>query len=684
MAVDPYVNILFNGTLPAARGKIAKQLMDTTPAQQRQQSEEISTFLNPTNNPNLHQCNADNSPAYTFVMGIPGTTKLKFVYGIGFGASGIGATTPLDGKILLLTGEGGGSMGPPTSLVLPQSAVTVHQVPTMTEDQLLAKMETLGATYSWPVLARTHINETSTQLHIVPCPTYLCCDGLDGNIDAFELYERIMSLDDSTGAIFVTLKQYIRAFLSASNAADEKPTAPLTDILAPTPEEAKRWAESKFNSLFPTLVQAAAPAPPGMHQPPPGAPPGFPAFWATMMAQMNMANMNMNMMGGTPGGLVEEKKDDTPEEKLGIAPQELNALRDMCGLRNSDSNDKLPRWFHSISEKGMTEAFKLQLVRPQIEENIFYHDAEVVPTNILLKMAVKRNWVGKDGNAQRPSLLHAADGLSPFAVADYNDDEVAVINDMDDSVAKATSTSPEDHQKMKKLMKVAVPTTSEDFTLMIRRYANLVFALFGPLCYLFLALKQLIDCLRGYSRQVLNAMPQLTRASILWIILLQSRHFAMGHTDILAAFANLQTKLASKDGYISHMEVPKALYDSSSNKRKTPDDPDKENPGDDKKRLRPPNKNKWHPALQKALFPALKKSNFPTFTKIMKFCGADVNVPFSQKDKICAPNAFFGRCSSGDKCRKSHALISDEQAKEILKILDKFVRDPDGCANSKS
>eukprot|EP00957_Ditylum_brightwellii_P177320 13507264-Ditylum_brightwellii.AAC.1 len=49
------------------------------------------------------------------------------------------------------------------------------------------------------------------------------------------------------------------------------------------------------------------------------------------------------------------------------------------------------------------------------------------------------------------------------------------------------------------------------------------------------------------------------KAAVYWIILMQSRHFAAGHTYILAEFDAMQACLVAKNTNIKHAELPQAL-----------------------------------------------------------------------------------------------------------------------------
>ena len=113
--------------------------------------------------------------------------------------------------------------------------------------------------------------------------------------------------------------------------------------------------------------------------------------------------------------------------------------------------------------------------------NTFYDDAGIPLTAPLLKMIIKRAWTRKDGNMNRPSLLHAMDGLSPFTMLDLSEDEVAMLNNEDDLITSAYLVSVDDLRKQRKKLKVCIPAEVDEFMLMLKRYANLVYAIFGDM-----------------------------------------------------------------------------------------------------------------------------------------------------------------------------------------------------------
>ena len=175
-------------------------------------------------------------------------------------------------------------------------------------------------------------------------------------------------------------------------------------------------------------------------------------------------------------------------------------------------------------------------------------------------------------------------------------------------------------------------------------------------------------------------MSMHTKASILWVLLLQSRKFAIGDMEVLASFTTMHSDLCAKKANISHAEVPAALlpepkHQSNGNKRKEPDQPSDPPPG---KRQKDNNKNCWHNLLRAKLETPLEKAGFPTFTAILKFCNnADPSSIIPRDGKVCTPNIFFGRCQHGLRCTKQHRLATDSKADKILTMVERFINEPE-------
>ena len=164
--------------------------------------------------------------------------------------------------------------------------------------------------------------------------------------------------------------------------------------------------------------------------------------------------------------------------------------------------------------------------------NTFYDDVEVHLTEPLLKMVQKRAWLGKDGNVSRPSLLHVMEGLSPILMLDLSEDEATSINDEADLIHRASVVSVQDLRLFKRKMQINVPQRAEDFLLLLKRFANLIFALFSRQSSLLKCVWKVINAIMAYSREARKRMTMHTKGSIQWIVLLQACQFGMGEVNI--------------------------------------------------------------------------------------------------------------------------------------------------------
>ena len=670
---EPYVYTIYNGTLPGPVGYVPTALHgDDHVARQKTNAATFFTFLQDENR-NLLQLNMDNTPR-TVIFGIPNSSKLRIGHALGLGASAIGHTSPIDDKLLILTGDGGHDIGAPAPLVLPKSVVQTRAVITMSHDMFKTKLTEKGANYSWPLVSRAKAIETETTtvdiMQIAPVPTFLLYDGVNNDIDAAELYERVMDLDDSTAPVLIHLKNFILAFLTGHNMGDASPTVLPVEFVAPPHAEARKWAQEKFAKSYPELIP-----PPPAQVAAQGGQPDFAQILAQMM-QMQQQNQQQQQR------VHEEKKDDDDDifSKLsGMSKSELNQLCVMCGKPPNTNINQLPAWINGICEKGTSDSYKLNVIRQHIMDNERYEDSEVPLTTPLLKMVNSRNWVGKDGNIKRPSFLHAAEGLTVFMVLDFTADEVTVLNDLHETINTASYVTPSDIHALKKRIQPKVPT-GDRFQKLIKTYANFIFAIFEVDSPLFLCLKTLVDALREYSEEARAAMSLATRASILWVIHKQSRLFATGKTIVLAEFQEVQRVLNAKCANYHHAETPKELLETkngnNNNKRKNPPD-QQEKPTQEKAKPKPTyNPNCWHPKLKQALETPLKTANNPSMSAIFEFCNTKPDEIVQKWHSRCASNLFFGKCFHAASCSKQHVLPKDHEVPKMLKLVEPFIKAP--------
>ena len=89
--------------------------------------------------------------------------------------------------------------------------------------------------------------------------------------------------------------------------------------------------------------------------------------------------------------------------------------------------------------------------------NIYYDDTDLPLTAPLLKMIMKISWTGRGENVTRPSLVHAIEGLSPFAIMDIDEDQVALLNAEGYLINSASLVSVNNLRAQRKQMKISVP-----------------------------------------------------------------------------------------------------------------------------------------------------------------------------------------------------------------------------------
>ena len=260
---------------------------------------------------------------------------------------------------------------------------------------------------------------------------------------------------------------------------------------------------------------------------------------------------------------------------------------------------------------------------------------------------------------------------------DLSEDEVASINDEADLIEKATMVSVQDLRALKRKMKINIPVTSDEFVLLLKRYANLVFALFSKHSPLFKCVREVIEALKAYSREARRRMSIQTKGSILWIILLQARQFGLGEVHILFEFTTMHDDLRAKRSQITHSEVPSELL-ANSFAQDLEGEAGHGGGGKEPKRMRKSNPNTWHPKLEAALKGPLQAAGNPTFTKIMNYVKKDGYNIIHKGSRVCTPNAFFGKCFNGDAYQKVHVKLRDEQVPQVLSMLEQFIKDPRG------
>ena len=480
--ITEHVNLMFtSGTLPAPTGNVPPIIHGISLEDQRQQSEQLFTFLT-EESPNLNKLNEDIVPR-TILISVPRSKMIKLVYCGGMGSSPIGTNSDIDGNYLFLSGDAGNELGSPLPVIIPTPMHLPETVFTMTHNQFSAAFTTKGVRYTYPLLQRNAVTTTTSVMKLAPIPAYLVYDGFNTNIDAAEVYERVLSVADHSTPTFTHLKNFLLACLCSHNMGDPKPWVPQEHFMQPISASARRWSTKKFKHVFPTLVET----PPAIV--PAGLNPEIAALLATALARTHPP---------PPPPAIRNEEEKKGDDTMGMSENELEDILSMCGKARDSDPALLPNWIQECAKKG-SENYKLTVIMKQIMNQSYYDDAEVPITRPLLKMILKRQWTGKDGNITRPSMATSSEGLSPFAVLDLDEDAVARINDADDALTRASLMTFQDLKKIRNANKSKVPESSDEFMLTLKRFANLLFSIFSDDCPYFKCVQQIIVALKKFS-----------------------------------------------------------------------------------------------------------------------------------------------------------------------------------------
>ena len=173
-------------------------------------------------------------------------------------------------------------------------------------------------------------------------------------------------------------------------------------------------------------------------------------------------------------------------------------------------------------------------------------------------MIIKRDF---EEDTSHSSLKLAAKGLTPYAVPPLTDLEIDKINKNAEALERASTATVKDHTN--NAMKAKSPTSFAQLLQLLKRFANLLIALFGSSCPLLVEILGLMKHLEGYSDYAKGNMSLQTIASIVWLVHLQSRKFAagkmIGSDGILAEFSVMCGCVETK-GPVVYGDVPAVLY----------------------------------------------------------------------------------------------------------------------------
>lgn len=707
--LNGYVPTVYTAdTPPAPRGEIAAELAKTSTLQQKTITADLYTLLQnaQTAPASLMQLNVGRIHT-TALVPIPKTAKVRLVYDFSYGTAPLGSQSPIKDTLLALTGDGGALLGHPDAMVLPASSIKLRNCLAAPHDRIQQTLTNAASPVDKYLFKPGNIAAKEDIMGIAPIPAFMAYDALDRDIPAAEMYDRAISMEHNT-PVMEHLLNFLRAVMVGDlRKTDKSPAVDLTDWNKALPREAREWKIGQCNALFPTIF-----AP--QHGPVsvPNGPPPLPSTNDKLMEQMlKFMNLQMAKENSSQAGFQEEKKEEHQPADLStkVSDIETERMLIMCGQDPTSDVSALPKWFGDLFRKNMDKKDKDMIVAQALSARPRFEDYPIKAYPEMKRMIMDRNWVGFEAG-MTPCFAYACYGLTPFALQDFTEDEVANMTWDEHALEAANSTSATEYKQAKKKLVASIPEDGQKWKAMILRFTNLLRMLFTMECPLFLKMVEIALLINGYPPEVINKLSHAAKAALTWVVHLQARYFAQGKMyaenpegEYLPAFTRVFHLL--KSGAIHQISIatlPAALQNPPGKRKgdeieglrgahldslmriekklktleggKTTD-----NETGKEKRVDP-----WNTKLKEKLEAPLTVAAYPTLTQICTYCGLtkeDTLIPNASK-RICKSWLVLGKCRYPN-CKLLHRTATEEQVTVILKKLDQFVNAPEQCPKGK-
>ena len=679
----------WDGETPSTPGLIAKTFTHEDHQATDQEHEDLVNFLYSNRNENKANKLQFDTTLIPFMSAVPGTTrKVRIVYGVGssIGLTGIQSNN-LENKVLALSGEYEEGISYPSVLQFPAHALTPCPLNTPTFDQFHDKFDRGHKKASW--FKYCDLTSDANLPLLIPVPAICICDGFEYDLDAAIIFERVNALpadrQESLKNSIHLIRTFITAIVVKYKKADPTIFPNIDTYMTQTSSLLNKWKRDRIHTLIPSTKKGTATnatESPVIAQTPSLESAGSRDKAPTWSPEAFLTAFQAMTTAATPTTKESTKDTNSDTEKtLGLGTFAYNLLLDLCGLDNSTADEITPLW-KQLSEKNLNKSDKLTFVRRAIENRVKWSDAKVLPLNSLLTMIVQRSW---EGETTLSSLTSAAKGLTPFGVPCLSESEVTAQNDLADALDAASSTTVKDHSTLK--LVASAPTTFDGLVKRIKRFGNLLFAVFDETSALFMQIEDMIEALDSYGEYARTTMSHQTIASILWITHLQSRHYAAGAMKgkkaIKAEFTNMMNAIITK-APVLHMDTPPTLYNTTqtNNTRKreepstpTQDSPTKKNkPNDNADRYKLVERNVMNIKVKTAMTPILNLPRIPNMGKLCRAARANVGDLFPSHKDICIRSQILGKCFTS--CTHKHVKLSDREVETALKILEPIIANP--------
>ena len=671
----------WTGEWPAATGKLAKyftQHGDIT--KDKQTAEDVFTFLQrPT--ANLADLNEFEDASF-FLINVPNSTNVRVIYGIRSTTD-----TPLDPdstrKLCFLTQD------------LPDDtakAPGVMELPTSVRDKITMSVPSdasFDALEAWPntwnAFTGTSLADAVevTIMKLVPVPFFVVRDGLEGDLAAQNVYERLTSMDAwDTKPYLRHAVDFVKACTTKYRANTKHPYVSADHFMQVVTGKQRAFARLRTVQLCPDIT-VSVPAQGGYNA---NSSPN--AEWLKIFAE---ALQTKHAQASQSATSAEEKelKEDSWGEKMNMSEEGLSACLHLCQLEKGEES-LLPPYLQKLGQKRISKAEKRKVLLRLLQEKKVYRHVDIPYTTDMLQVCVDRNMDGGEGVA---TFTNCTRGYSPFMMKEMTDEELSSWNEDTEAVEKASTTTPSDH---KKKGKAHVPANCEEMEKVLMHHTNGLYALTQGRNTLCLDLQKLIAWLQAWPVPARKSVDKKMIASVLWVVLLQTRNLCNENGgpngNRVMAFRKMMSAIECCS-YYSYLGTPTKLYEHNAGGndglgRKKPGDGTKKDgtkkPGvgattegseEPPKKPRVDKKTGINELIRESMGPLLQEA-YKKKLKVSEICElAGISTSELVPNNKCGSCTLFGNCFY-HKCTRDHNKATKEEAEHVINKLQPLIRDP--------
>lgn len=699
---------IWNGVWPGPKGKIANYMTQHAGgnADQKDKAEIIHDFLvNP--NSHLSVIDADTSPV-AYLLHTAGTGRVRILYGI----SPVIESILIPGKPkkfrALMREPQNNSARYPGIMVLPEDLLKQESVEVPTCASIQDTLKKNNDIAQWPTFKtgqaqgalKTTEKEAVKLIKIAAVPLFTVIDGLEGDLDALEVYERLSFLQEQDDRPFLkNAMAFCGSCITQYGATAKRITVSAATFAALPTEEDRAWAMRRTLTLCPDMRVTVPAAPTGTNQAAQQPANNMQTQMMALMQQMMQQQMNMGAQPapgppqGTGGQAVGAAVlgPHSWETKLGLSKLGVDNLLRFCGLKKGEEAF-IPSFWEELGEKAMTAPDRHTRIRMVLARGKIYDDVEAPVTAALLKVIAARNWCeGED----RVTLSNLMKGMSIFAMKPLTDEEITSYNDYDERLDRASATTVRDMAGGSNKRRHQVPYSCAGLLEYIKCLVNLLHALSGGQSPLGEDLRSLVTKIQKLPANARIGMPRDMIGAIMWTILAESRRFFNGiEADKLPGFRLLLHQIDASQPY-SMIGLPALLFGPLEDKVQI-QDPKKRGRDEDagkkpggggggggppgsptktrKIKEEPKHTRKRNQLLESKLGSMLRTTERKG-GGLYKVCTAAKKAMWDVFPTFCGHLALFEKCTV-ENCGFSHAELSDQDSRAVLDKLKPILDDP--------